>query len=110
MNTRKYSSSQEKKVAKKVGGKQVANSGATAFHKGDVRTNQFLIECKTSTKEVKSVRIQKDWLDKIDEEAFAMNKPYSALAFDFGGYESEQYFIINESLFRQLQTYLEGQL
>ena len=72
MNTRKYSSSQEKKVAKKVGGKQVANSGATAFHKGDVRTNQFLIECKTSTKEVKSVRIQKDWLDKIDEEAFAI--------------------------------------
>ena len=34
--TRFYSNKQEKKVAKTLGGKKVANSGATAFHKGDV--------------------------------------------------------------------------
>ena len=37
--TRFYSSRQEKKVAKAVGGKQVSNSGATAL-------TLMLIECK----------------------------------------------------------------
>lgn len=44
--TRFYSSKQEKKVAKAVGGKQIANGGATTFSKGDVRTVQWLFECK----------------------------------------------------------------
>ena len=53
--TRWYSSKQEKAVAKAVGGKQVANSGATAFNKGDVSIGQIcLIECKTCTKAQKS--------------------------------------------------------
>jgi hypothetical protein len=34
--TRYYSDKQEKAIAKAVGGKQTANSGATAFQKGDV--------------------------------------------------------------------------
>jgi len=37
--TRYFSNRQEKKVAKRVGGKQVSNSGATAFNKGDVVTD-----------------------------------------------------------------------
>ena len=82
--TRFYSSRQEKAVAKAVKGKQVSNSGATAFSKGDVRTNQWLIECKTNTTAKKSFSIKKEWIDKNKEEAFAMNKDYNALAFDFG--------------------------
>ena len=50
-STRWYSNRQEKKVAKAVNGKQTANSGATAFQKGDVTTNDWLIECKTKTTE-----------------------------------------------------------
>lgn len=103
--TRWYSNKQEKKVAKAVGGKQVANSGATAFYKGDVITDQFLIECKTSTKEVKSVSIKKDWLTKNEEERFAMNKDYSALAFDYG--DGRQFYIIDETLFRTLVSLLK---
>ena len=103
--TRWYSNKQEKQVAKAVGGRQVSNSGATAFNKGDVVTDDFLIECKTATKEVKSFAIKKDWLTKLDEEQFAMDKDYSALAFDYG--DGIRYYIINESLFLNLITLLK---
>lgn len=108
MNTRKHSNKQEKTVAKRLGGKKQPNSGATAFRKGDVCTEQFCIECKTATKEKQSMSIKKEWIDKLIEEAFAMGKPNWALAFNFGGlYNSENFYIINERLFIILQKYLE---
>ena len=55
--TRFYSNRQEKAVAKALGGKQTANSGATPFVKGDVRAQDWLIECKTATSEKKSFAI-----------------------------------------------------
>ena len=103
--TRWYSDKQEKQVAKAVGGRQVSNSGATAFNKGDVTTEQFLIECKTVTNPVKSFLIKRDWLDKNEEERFAMNRDYSALAFDYG--DGVQYYIINEQLFLELVRLLK---
>ncbi len=52
--------------------------------------------------------IKRDWIDKIKEEAFAIGKPYWAVAFSFGGLRNpENFYIIDESLFKQLQTYLE---
>lgn len=105
MNTRKFSNGQEKAVAKAVKGNQVSNSGATAFSKGDVRTKSFLIEAKTKVKESKSITIQKSWLEKNKEEAFAMGKDYSALAFDFG--DGENHYIIDEKLFIYLINQLE---
>lgn len=100
MNTRSYSYQQEKRVAKKLGGKVNANSGATAFVKGDVRTDSFLIECKTATKEVKSVSIKKEWLTKLKEEKFAMGKEQMALGFDFG--DGDDYFVITSDLMEWL--------
>ena len=100
MNTRKYSKTQEKRVAKELGGKVNANSGATGFYKGDVRTDKFLIECKTTTKEVKSVSIKKDWLDKLKEEKFAMATEHLSLGFDFG--DGEDYFVISSQLMEWL--------
>ena len=105
--TRFYSSKQEKQVAKAIGGKQTANSGATTFSKGDVRTDDFLIECKTCVKPQKSFTVQKEWFDKNKEEAFAMGKPYSAAVFDFG--DGEQHYIINERLFKTLLKHLEDE-
>lgn len=102
--TRFYSNRQEKKVAKNLGGRQVANSGATNFSKGDVVTELFMLECKTCTEPRKSISIQRDWLDKTKEEAFAMGKPYSALVFDFG--DNNLHYIINETLFRKLNDFL----
>lgn len=104
--TRFYSNKQEKKVAKAVGGKQVVNSGATAFEKGDVQTDNILIECKTCIENKKSFSIKKEWLEKNKEEAFAMGKDYSVLAFNFGS-NSENYYIIDERTFKILKDELE---
>lgn len=106
--TRFYSNRQEKAVAKAVGGKQVSNSGATAFSKGDVRTADWLIECKTCTTERKSFSIKKDWLDKNREEAFAMNKDYNALAFDFG--DGKNYYIVDEKTFVLMKEALDNEM
>lgn len=106
-STRYYSSRQEKKVAKKLGGKQVANSGAPAFVAGDIITDQFLIECKTKTKDCSSFTIKEDWLLKNEEEAFAMGKNNSALCFDFGPSANKRYYVISERLFQTLQSYME---
>lgn len=99
--TRFYSSKQEKKVAKAVSGKQVANSGATKFNKGDVVTGKWLIECKTCTKEKQSFSIKHDWLIKNKEEAFEMGKEYNALAFNFGP-DTQNYYVIDEYTFKEL--------
>lgn len=103
--TRFYSDRQEKHIAKVTNGKQTANSGATAFSKGDVRTDQFLIEAKTCVTEKSSFSIKKEWLIKNEEERFAMHKDYSALAFNFG--DDENYYIISEKLFVKLITLLK---
>ncbi len=111
MNNKQFSNKQEKQVAKKVGGKKQPNSGATAFQKGDVRNDLFLIECKTATTEKESFSIKKEWLQKIKEEAFALRCPFSALAFNFGGLSNnENFYIIDEKLFNQFQQYLEDDL
>ena len=107
MNTRYFSSRQEKKVAKAVNGKRTANSGATAFSKGDVYTTDWLIECKTKTKDSKSFTVQEEWLLKNEEEAFAMGKNYSTLCFDFGPSANKRYYIITERIFQILQNYLQ---
>ena len=105
--TRFYSNKQEKQVAKAVGGRQTANSGATAFQKGDVISNRFLIECKTKTTDSKSFTVQEEWLLKDEEEAFAMRKDNSALCFDFGPSANKRYYIISERLFNILKNYIE---
>ena len=105
--TRYYSKRQEKKVAKAVGGKRQSNSGATAFAKGDVVTEDFLIEAKTKTKDCSSFTIKEEWLLKNEEEAFAMGKNNSALCFDFGPSANKRYYVISERMFQLLQQYLE---
>ena len=108
-STRHYSDQQEKAVAKAVGGKQTANSGATAFIKGDVVTDQFLIEAKTSTTEKQSFSIKKAWLEKNEEERCALGKQYSALVFDFGD-NGDRYYVIDEQLFVRLTEFLKGEV
>ena len=104
--TRYFSKSQEKRVARQLGGKRQPNSGATAFYKGDVITDEFLIECKTKTTNCKSFTIKEDWLLKNEEEAFAMAR-HPALCFDFGPSANKRYYIISERQFGLLQQCLE---
>ena len=101
-NTRYFSNKQEKHVAKAVGGKQTANSGATMFSKGDVTLNDWLLECKTKTSPSQSISIKKEWLEKNEEEAYSMNKHHSALVFNFGDlHNAQNYYIINEQEFKR---------
>lgn len=104
--TRFYSNRQEKKVATAVKGKKTANSGATPFSKGDVVTELFLLECKTKTSPSNSMTVKKEWIEKNAEEAFAMNRPYSAVVLDFG--DGTNYYLIDEKLFKRLNEYLRG--
>lgn len=107
-DTRYYSSKQEKRVAKAIGGRQVANSGATKFDKGDVKTDEWLIECKTCTSPKSSMSVKKEWLIKNEEEAFAMRRSYSAISIDFG--QDDNYYIINEKLFKTLINTLKNSM
>lgn len=105
--TRYYSSLQEKAVSKAIGGKQTSNSGATMFQKGDVTNDIWLIECKTKTKESDSITLHKEWITKNKNESLFMNKKYSAVAVNFGP-NQENYYIIDEELFLQLNEYLHN--
>lgn len=100
--TRFYSNRQEKSVVKAVGGKQTPNSGATAWVKGDVISDDWLIECKTATSEKSSFSIKREWLEKNQEEAFSMGKSHSALCFDFGD-NGKRYYVIDEKTFKRLK-------
>ena len=103
--TRFFSTQQEKKVAKAVDGKRTPNSGAAKFVGGDVTTDNFLLECKTCMTPKQSFSIKKEWLEKNEEERFAMGKDYSALIFDFGDNE-KRYYVIDEKLFVRLTELL----
>ena len=100
--TREASTAQEKKIAKVLGARRVANSGATKFDKGDVVLgSEWLIEAKTAMEPKKSFSIKKDWLEKLREEKFACRKDYNALCFDFGD-GGNRYYILDEDTFKTL--------
>lgn len=99
--TRYYSKRQEDSIAKQFGGERVKNSGATRFAKGDVHLDKFLIEAKTKTTSSKSITIQKEWIEKNNQEALFMGKPYNALAFNFGP-DEKNYYIVDDYLFEFL--------
>ena len=104
--TRFFSSKQEKRIAKAVNGQRVVNSGATAFSKGDVRTDEWLFEAKPKTSESQSFSIKKEWLLKNREEMFAMGKSYNALVFDFG--DGNNYYVLDEKTFLKMKEALEN--
>jgi hypothetical protein len=107
--TRHYSNIQEKSVAKAIGGRQTANSGATPWQKGDVLTkgvNGFLLECKTKTTASESISIKKEWFDKNRQECLLTGTPHQAVVFNFGPGE-ENHYIIDEYLFQFLKEKLD---
>ena len=107
-NNKIFSNKQEKMVAKELGGYQIGGSGAVPCAPGDVKTYEWLVECKTKTSESKSFSIKKEWLEKNAEEAFAMNKQYNALVFDFGD-NGNRYYVIDEKTFLKLKEAEEKQ-
>lgn len=106
-STRYYSSKQEKHIAKITSSRLQPNSGATLFKKGDVANTNWLFEAKTCMKEQESFSIKKEWLDKLKQEAFAMNKEFYALVFNFGITNEANYYVLDEKIFKQILSLLE---
>lgn len=67
--------------------KRQINSGALWYAKGDVKTQDYLMECKErstiNAKGEKTISIPKDWLVKQEKEAFQENRPYWILPFRY---------------------------
>lgn len=108
-STRFFSHKQEKSIAKAVGGKLQANSGATMFSKGDIKTDDWLFEAKTCMKEQESFSIKKEWLEKLKQESFSMNKEYNALVFNFGP-NTKNYYVIDEKTMKKIMIILNENL
>lgn len=91
--TTERSQKQEKAFAKKIGGARTPGSGAFAGHKGDVRNPDFLVECKTTEK--KSIRLEREWLEKIDQEALVKQKcPLVHLQFEKTSKKTEKRWVL----------------
>lgn len=73
----------EKRLAKRVGGRQTPASGAMVGAKGDVMLSSMLVEAKSSTRD--SLGLKLDWLAKIAGEARNAGKtPALAVTFVTG--------------------------
>ncbi len=98
---------QEDNVAKSLGGRRTANSGATSFSKGDVIIGDVIIECKTRTRDVNSFAIHESWIKEINEEKIGMGKSLAALAISFDqGHNS--YYVIDERAMQLLLEVING--
>ena len=105
MATRDYNSRQEKQLATLLGGKVTPNSGGTKFGGGDVLTEHFLVEAKTSMKPQGSFSAKESWLLKMREQAFEQGKQRSTLAIQFEP-EGENYFILGTREFLEYKELL----
>ena len=102
-NTRNFSDKHEKSICRALNAKQVSNSGAGLFKKGDCIQQEasLLIEAKCSMIDKKSVSIKKAWIDKNREEAFLDRLDNCCLCFNFHP-EGENFYIIDEKLMKYL--------
>ena len=107
MATRDFSDIQEEHIAKVTGGKVQSNSGGTKFGGGDVHTDKFFIEAKTPTSAKSSFSIKKDWIDKMQEQAFEQGKEESVLAFRFDP-DDKDYYVLTERQFLDYMRYRES--
>ena len=69
-----YSDKQEKLVANALGGYQVGMSGAAPAVPGDVKTYDWLVECKTHTEPGKKIFFDLAVWNKIEDEAMGMSR------------------------------------
>jgi len=79
---------QEQRVARMMKGKRQRGSGSSMYAKGDVKLEDFLIDCK-QTKHA-SMRITGDMLSKISKEAAGMGKD-PMLEIEIQGYKKDQW-------------------
>lgn len=69
MSTKDYSSVQEKTIAEYLGWEVVSGSGARPTIPGDIKSEEFLGECKTHTKPDQDIVFHLDVWNKLKDEA-----------------------------------------
>lgn len=98
----KNSQKHEKRIAKRIGGKRTAASGAYWSRKGDVRSDDLLIEHKYTGK--KQTTIKSDVLKKIMREAILDGRtPVLGIHLD-----GENYVILTENDFIEMREKLRN--
>lgn len=73
-STKTFSIKQEKLIASELGGYPVSGSGARPCAPGDVKTYDWLVECKTHTKPDQSILFDINVWNKICDEAMATHR------------------------------------
>ena len=68
-STKYYSSRQEKSISSKLGWRVVVGSGARDCHPGDIRSSEWLGECKTHTAPGTKIQFLESVWKKIEDEA-----------------------------------------
>lgn len=102
------SDDQEKELAEKADGWKTPASGATPDYKGDVKGDSFLFEAKRTDK--KSLRIKKDWLEDIEEEAIGENlKPAVEIEISTVELGRKKWMMVPSSVFWEMREKLEDQ-
>ena len=104
MKVKKKSQLQEKSVAKDLNAKTIIASGALWGSKGDVRHDEFLVECKTTEKSFYSLTM-KVW-DKIDKEAIkdGLRTPLMCVDINDG---KDRFAVFREKDFKHYKTYYD---
>lgn len=104
MTVKKKSQAQEKRVAKELDAKTVVASGALWGSKGDVRHEDFLVECKTTEKSYYSLTMQV-W-EKIEKEATRDGLRIPLMCIDINS-GKDRYAVFLEKHFKHYKTYYD---
>lgn len=94
-DNKKVSLEQENRIAKMFNASRTPRSGGGEWKKGDILSEDWLVECKTTTTPAKSFSVSKAVLDKAEHERAEMHKSYMALAFTLGE-DYDDYFVLDK--------------
>lgn len=106
--TRHQSKEQEKRVASQTGAKLQPGSGSFFGAKGDLTSEAFLIECKTTDNQ--SISLKRGYLDKISAQAFAVGKEPAmvlSMAGNFSGYDVD-WMLVPLRLFERIKAEMQS--
>lgn len=104
MQVKKKSQLQEKSVAKDLDAKTVIASGALWVSKGDVRHDEFLVECKTTEKSFYSLTM-KVW-EKIEKEAIKDGLRVPLMCVDINN-GADRFAVFLEKDFKHYKNYYD---
>lgn len=103
------SKAQERRLARKIGGRPTPGSGSTPFRKGDAQNSKrhitdrlWLAEAKTTGKD--SIRIESKWLEKIEAEAAGSGRDF-VLEIQFEATlarPKRRFYVLSEYLYDEL--------